>query len=240
MTRITARFALAATAALLVAACSSPEQDDMGSASATQAGAPADDAVQYTVVVRSTWTKANHPFEYPAAGAVTGPHFSGVIGATHNAGYTLFAEGAIPTPGIERLSEEGKHAPLDDEIKAALAAGSAFQLFESGPLRDFGDSIITTFTADPAHAMVSLVAMIAPSPDWFLGVANLNLMENGSWVSSKTVQLNAYDSGGDDGATYKAADRDNNPKKPTMLATTRHFTINGAPVPVATLTLTRQ
>jgi hypothetical protein len=86
---------------------------------------------------------------------------------------------------------------------------------------------------------VSLVAMIAPSPDWFTGAANVQLMENGGWVSSRTIQLNAYDSGGDDGATYKAPDRDTNPKKPTMLAGTRHFVGNGAPVPVATLTLRR-
>ena len=34
---------------------------------------------EYTIVVKSTWTPATHPFEYPAAGALTGPHFSGVM-----------------------------------------------------------------------------------------------------------------------------------------------------------------
>lgn len=202
-------------------------------------GRPMSGTVEYTVVLKSRWTAANHPFEYPAAGALTGPHFSGLIGATHNASYTLFAEGARPTPGLENLSEQGKHAPLDEEIRAAAGRGAVGALFESGPLKDFGDSLVTTIRVDSAHPMVSLVAMIAPSPDWFTGAASVPLMENGAWVPSRTIELNAYDSGGDDGATYKAPDRDTNPKKPTMLARTRHFVADGAPRPVATLTLRR-
>ena len=31
--------------------------------------------------------------------------------------------------------------------------------------------------------------MIAPSPDWFVGVHGLSLIENGEWVAEKTVTL---------------------------------------------------
>lgn len=195
---------------------------------------------EYTVVLKSSWTAANHPLEYPAAGALTGPHFSGLIGTAHNASYAIFAEGTSPTPGLERLSEEGRHSPLDEEIRAAITAGNAVTLVESGALRDFGDSLVATVQVDEAHPMVSLVAMIAPSPDWFTGVANVNLVENGAWVASRTLSLHAWDSGGDDGTTYKADDRDTSPKKPTSMAMTRHFTVNGAMVPVGSVTFTRK
>ena len=207
--------------------------------SANTGGATQMQPAEYRIVLHSTWTREHHPFEYPSAGALTGPHFSGIIGATHNASYSLFADGRMPTPGLERLSEMGSHSPLDDEIRAAIAGGSAGALFETGPLRDFGDSVVTTVSVDAAHPMLSLVAMIAPSPDWFTGAAAVNLMENGAWVASRTLTLNAWDSGGDDGHTYKADDRDTNPKKPTMQAATRHFTMNGAAVPVATVTITK-
>jgi hypothetical protein len=192
---------------------------------------------EYTIVLKSTWTAANHPFEYPSAGALTGPHFSGLIGASHDASYKLFSEGVAPTPGLENLSEQGKHSPLDGELREAATRGSVGELFESGPLKDFGDSLVATVRVDEHHSLVSLVAMIAPSPDWFTGAANIDLLENGMWVSSRTLALNAYDSGGDDGTTYKAPDRDNSPKKATMLARTRHFVVNDQPVPVATLTI---
>lgn len=240
----TSRIALVATVAVVIAACSKTETKDemaMAAASSKQAGTMMDPAsVEYTVILKSRWTKAEHPFEYPEAGVVTGPHFSGIIGAAHNTGYTIFAEGSLPTPGLEKLSEEGKHSPLDEEIRAAIMAGTASELFESGPLRNFTDSLVTTVHVDAAHPMVSLVAMVAPSPDWFTGASNISLSENGQWVTSRTVQLNAFDSGGDDGTTYKAADKDNNPKKPTTLNRSRHFVTNGQVVPVATLTFIRK
>jgi hypothetical protein len=227
-------------AAVLVGACAKGEMDDMGSASATPAGSPMSDGAEYTLVFKSTWTAANHPFEYPSANPISGPHFSGIIGAAHNGSFSLFREGAMPTQGLEALSETGKHTPLDSEIRAAESAGAAANLFTSGPLKDFGDSIVTVFRVDDRHPMVSFAAMIAPSPDWFTGAADVNLMENGAWASSKTLQLYAWDSGGDDGASYKAADRDNDPKKPVTQSMSRHFAMNARAVPVATVTLTRK
>lgn len=234
------RLVLVAALALASAGCMKDKGDDMGSASATPAGSIAMDGAEYTLVFRNNWTAANHPFEYPSANPVSGPHYSGIIGAAHNGSFALFKEGMMPTAGLEKLSEEGKPAPLDDEIKAAIASGSAASLFTTGPLRDLGDSIVATFRVSATHPMVSFVAMIAPSPDWFTGAASVSLMENGQWAASKTLQLYAWDSGGDDGMTYKASDKDTNPKKPTMQAKSRHFITNGAPMPVATVTLTRK
>lgn len=215
-----------------------PAADTTPTTSATAPAAMADTA-QYSVTFTRLWTKQSHPFEYPEEGVLTGPHLSGLIGATHADGYAIFKEGTPPTPGLEKLSEEGKHSPLDQEIKDAIAAGKAGALFETGPIRDASKTETVSFTVTSKYPMVSAVAMIAPSPDWFAGVASVNLMEDGKWVSSKSVDLSAYDSGGDDGTTYKAADMDTNPKKPTTAAATPHFVINGSKPPVARLTFTR-
>jgi hypothetical protein len=189
---------------------------------------------EYRIVVKSIWTPATHPYEYP-----TGAHFSGLIGASHNAKYSIFAVGRRPTPGLERLSEEGKHSPLDDEIDAAITAGNALAKFETGNLKNFKDSLVTTVRVDPAHPLISVVNMVAPSPDWFTGASSVNLAENGAWIRTRTLTLPAYDSGGDDGKTYKAPDRNTNPKKPTTRATTRHFVVKGKVKPVAVLVITR-
>jgi hypothetical protein len=182
----------------------------------------------YEVTVTSTWTAANFPLEYPEANLITGPHFSGVIGASTNGKYEPYKLGSMPTPGLERLSEEGKHSPLDEEIKAAVAAGTAGMLFEGDPLKDFSKTATTKVHVTSAYPMVSAVMMIAPSPDWFAGVSDVKLMDGGKFVAGKTVELYAYDSGGDDGATYKASDVDNNPEKATTTASTKHF--GGKPV----------
>ncbi len=190
---------------------------------------------EYTVIIKSTWTKTSHPFEYPS-----GAHFSGMIGASHNAKYSIFAIGRRPTPGLERLSEEGKHSPLDTEIRTAIDQGNALMLFESGGLKNWKDSMVATVRVDPAHPLVSVVNMIAPSPDWFTGASGVTLAENGAWITRRTVTLYAYASGGDDGTTYKAPDKDTHPKKPTTRAANRHFVITGRVKPVATVTFVRK
>ena len=200
-------------------------------ARSTMPAAPA----EYTVIIKSTWTKTSHPFEYPSDA-----HFSGMIGASHNAKYSIFAIGRRPTPGLERLSEEGKHSPLDTEIRAAIDQGNALMLFESGGLKNWKDSMVATVRVDPAHPLVSVVNMVAPSPDWFTGASDVNLAENGGWVTRRSVTLYAYDSGGDDGTTYKARDKDTDPKKPTTRAANRHFVVHGRVKPVATLTFVRK
>jgi len=222
--------------ALSLAACGKeePKPGPPRAAPAARQVMPAGPA-EYRVVVKSTWTAANHPFEYPS-----GAHFSGLIGVSHNARYEIFELGSRPTPGLERLSEEGKHSPLDDEIRAAIKAGNALDMFETGGLKNFRDSLVATVQVDAKHPMVSVVNMIAPSPDWFTGASSVNLAANGGWVPSRTLILYAYDSGGDDGTTYKASDRNTNPQKPTSRAATRHFVVNGKVKPVATLVFTRK
>ena len=200
----------------------------------------AQDGAEYTVKFKRAWTEKTHPFEYPPAGLVSGPHFSGLIGASHGDGYAIFKEGTPPTPGLEKLSEEGKHTPLDKEIMAAIQAGKAGALFETDPIKDASKTETTKVRVTDKFPMVSAVCMIAPSPDWFAGVANVNLKEGGKWVQTKTVELFPMDSGGDDGTTYKAPDKDNNPKKNTTKAMTRHFVMNAKTPPVGTLTFTLQ
>lgn len=244
------RTAVVTAAVLIAAACSrkdggmaragqSSDTSSTGSMSSMSGANAMSDGVEYTIVLKSSWTAARFPFEYPEAGTFTGPHFSGLIGASHSPSYAIFSVGSRPTPGLEKLSEEGKHTPLDGEIRAAIQSGAAGALVESGPLRDFKDSLVATVRVDPDHPLVSLVAMIAPSPDWFTGISNVNLRENGEWVATRTLDLWSYDSGGDDGTTYKAADQDNNPKKATSQNSDRHFAPKGTALSVGTVTITR-
>ena len=65
--------------------------------------------------------------------------------------------------------------------------------------------------------------MVAPSPDWFVGVSGLDLIESGNWVADKTVTLLPWDAGTDDGASYESADLDAQPRQPVRQ-------LSGAPV----------
>ena len=206
----------------------------MGTAIATTPAHTADMSATYTVTFNGTWSKATHPIEYPK-----GAHFSGLIGATHTDGYVLFKVGKVATRGLKNLSEHGQHSPFDKEIRAAIRAGTAGTLIETSPIFGPPGTSSATFKVDARYPMVSLAAMIAPSPDWFAGVANVRLYQNGQWVMRRTITVYAYDAGTDDGRTYQAADKESKPWKAVRLNDSRHFKKNGKRVAVGTLTFER-
>jgi hypothetical protein len=201
-------------------------------ASANAALAP----VRYQVVFERTWSETTHPQDFPLLA-----HFSPVIGVTHDGDYEPFRAGATASAGLERLCEEGKHQPLDGEIRAAVAKGDAGALIETAePLRSVPGRATASFAIDAAHPMVSIAAMIAPSPDWCAIAADVALFENGEWVARKTVSLEAWDAGTDSASSYRASDADTQPKTAIRLNELPYFVKAGERVPVGTVTFIRQ
>ena len=192
------------------------------------AGATA--TAQYRVVFESTWSSGTHPVQFPP-----GAHYSDLIGTTHDAAVGFWRAGALASAGIERMAEAGSSSPFDSEVATAIANGHARQFLSTPGFRSPG-SLSMDFTADLAMPLVTLVAMLAPSPDWFVGVDSLPLMENGDWVEGRQVVLHAWDAGTDSGTTYTSANQDTRPAQP--IARLVNSTV-GNGTAVGTLTFTR-
>ena len=165
-----------------------------------------DDAVQYEVTFNASWSEETHPIDFPP-----NPHFSGLIGASHNDQIVIWDEGLIASPGIKNMAETGSKNPLNAEIGNAIINGTAFDLISGGGISPSPGTISIIFKVSEDYPLVSLVTMIAPSPDWFVGVMNLNLFENNSFVDEKIVTLYAYDAGTDSGINYTSPDEPTNP-----------------------------
>lgn len=174
-----------------------------GQSYAQSSGSSADVAF-YRVTFTSTWSAETHPHANFPAGA----HFSPLIGATHNLSATFWLSGTLASPGIEQMAETGGTTALRSEI---TAAGAAARETLSGPglATATGNVTIAAFSASRSHPLVTLVTMIAPSPDWFVGVHDLSLLDaQGQWRDRVVVTLYPYDAGSDDGADYTSADRE--------------------------------
>jgi hypothetical protein len=59
--------------------------------------------------------------------------------------------------------------------------------------------------------------MIAPSPDWFIGLSGLNLYANKKWVADTTIQLFVYDAGTEEGDVFGYANPATTPQQPIRL-----------------------
>lgn len=52
------------------------------------------------------------------------------------------------------------------------------------------------FMVDSSHSLVSIIARILLSPDWFIGVYDVNLCNtSGQWIPEKVITLFPYDAG---------------------------------------------
>ncbi|WP_375750962.1 spondin domain-containing protein [Vibrio sp. HN007] len=173
------------------------------------------DSATYTLTFKSDWSAANFPTNYPAGVA----HFSPLIGMTHNSSASLFTSGSLATSGVEIVAETGGTDTIKTEIGDIQNLGNSQSLIEGSGLPFGQTETSVSFTLDKSFSLVSVITMIAPSPDWFIGVDSLDLFESGSWKDEVVVQLKVYDSGTDDGTVFTSANADSSPKQNIALLT---------------------
>ena len=189
---------------------------------------------QYDVRFDATWSAATLPLQFPS-----NAHFSSLIGAVHNDSVSFWAPGELASPGVERVAETGSTSTMTTEINQAVNADTARSRITGGAVGQSPGAVITSFTVDTDYPLVSLITMIAPSPDWIVGVHDLNLLQNGNWVTTLTVPLPGYDAGTDSGTTYTSGNQDTQPPEPISLLTGPLVTVNGEIVPFGSMTFTR-
>lgn len=189
---------------------------------------------RYMIDVTTVWNDADHG---PLPGNA---HWSDLVGTTHNSSVTFWEVGQLASPGIEDVAEIGNNDDFESEVNSAISSGDATQWMRGAfnPFAAISNANMTDIIVSEDHPLLTLAAMIAPSPDWFIGVNGLSLLDGGSnWRTSITVDLFAYDAGTEQGSGYSTSNPAENPHVPISSL------INVAPFndqKVATLTITLQ
>lgn len=189
---------------------------------------------RYKLTFNSTWSAQTHPVEFPPSA-----HFSGLIGMTHNKDVTLFTAGMFASDGIKNMAETGSKNPLESEIQNFISNGTGGNLISGGGINSSPGEITLEFSINSLHSMVSVVSMLAPSPDWFIAVSNIDLIENENWVTNKTITVNIYDSGTDDGSTFTSLNQPSNPRVNISEITTPPLAENNVVASLGTITFTK-
>ena len=214
---------LAITAVVLFSATCSMGQ-------ATESPVPAEGEARYRITFDSDWSADIHPTNFP-----DNPHFSGLVGATHDESVLIWQRGELASDGFELMAETGGKSKLLAEIAALIAAGTAHGELSGNGLSTSPSSVSLEFKVVSSHPYVTLVSMLAPSPDWFVGVSGLSLLaEDGTWKDREEVPLRLYDAGTDDGTTFRATNANSDPAQPISRLTSESgdtdFTDGNPPV----------
>ena len=89
-----------------------------------------------------------------------------------------------------------------------------YSVFKAGDKTDPTATTTLIITAKDKYSKVSVIAMIAPSPDWFVGVDSVELCGNdGKWKDNvAAIDLPAWDAGTDSGTMFQAENMATNPQ----------------------------
>ena len=186
----------------------------------------------YTITFTGAWTTTVTPGGLPG-----GAHFSRLIGGVHNDEVNFLEAGGTASAGVESMAEDGGYTTLRNEINAAgadrlsVVQGTSDSISPTATVT-FSDVSLTT-----DHPRVTLVTMIAPSPDWFVGVSGLSMLDSsGDWKASVSVDLYPWEAGTEDGTEFSLSNDATDPQGViTDLRGTGKFNDNK----MATLTFTR-
>ena len=199
-------------------------------------GLSAQSFASYDISFTSTWNSMDHGI------LPSNAHWSNLVGATHNANITFLEMGSMATEGIENVAELGLNTVFNSEVQNAIVSGNADQWFNM-PFEDF--AAITSVTLNDVlvaqeYSLLTLVSMIAPSPDWMIAVNSLNLWNTSAnnWKESFTVDLFPYDTGTENGFGYSSNNTETIPQGViTNIAGATSYPFNTEKIGTLTLTL---
>ncbi|WP_430933326.1 spondin domain-containing protein [Saccharicrinis sp. 156] len=176
-------------------------------------------AATYDVTFTSVWNETHHT-------SVPGnAHWSKLVGATHKSANTFVGIGSVASPGLKGVAELGNNTVFNGEVNTAISSGEADQYIDGPNLESAtGDMMISMLEVSEDFPLLTLVSMIAPSPDWFIALNSFNLLDaEGAWKESVTMDIFAYDAGTDSGTDYTSGDMVTNPFQNILM-------INGPPI----------
>jgi hypothetical protein len=163
----------------------------------------------YNIVFESFWNATDHGILPPSS------HWSSLVGANHNSNITFLEKDGIATQGIENIAETGNITVFrDNEVNPSITNGDTKKFINGGGLGSATGTIsINGLEVSENFPLITLISMIAPSPDWMIAINSINLRNAGNtdWQDLIEIDLYAYDAGTDNGSTYNDANADVTP-----------------------------
>lgn len=186
-------------------------------------------SVKYKITFSTRWGDPDYGIGYPQ-----NSHIGNMFLAVHNTDFKLFEVGELSTDGVSNNSMFGITNDLE---KDAYTSKNVLNYYTMDVLIGPGEKIFDNIIMDNFYDNVSFCAMIAPSPDWFVGVSNLQLKnKKGQWKDNLIVPMWAYDAGTDYGSGfYNDPDFPEPIRKPIKFITDGPLFSYNPPKPIAYL-----
>uniref|UniRef100_A0AC34FN29 Spondin-1 n=1 Tax=Panagrolaimus sp. ES5 TaxID=591445 RepID=A0AC34FN29_9BILA len=178
------------------------------------------DEAKYDVEFIGIWSKETHPKDFPTLEHLT--HFTDILGASHSKKYTMWKMGEVSSDGMKEIAEWGNTYKGEHEMKANASEIRTIIKMKGLWYPEVQGRTSGTFTVNKYHNLASLGAMFGPSPDWCVGVSQINLcLPDCTWAEERVFDLQPFDAGTDNGETYMSPNNPAEPRIPIAPITTK-------------------
>ena len=193
----------------------------------------AQSTARYTVSFSSVWNETDH-------GTLPGnAHWSNLVGMTHNSNVKLWELGQLASTGIERVAENGINTDLNNEVNTAISNNNADQWLQEAfsPFAAISSATIMDVLVSEDYPLLSVVSMVAPSPDWFIGIDSFSFLDgSNNWKDSVSIDMFVYDAGTEEGTGYSTSNSPSSPHVP-IFSRTNITPFNDKRIGILTITL---
>ena len=167
-------------------------------------------SVVYEVEFISTWNASSHPTDFPS-----NAHFSPFVATSQLSSASLFLEGLDASEGLKDLAETGNTDKLEEELQVMINLGQSLDKVKGNSFDSPGNSNKFQLGMREGYQNVTVVSMIAPSPDWFVA-ATTSLLDplDGLWYDEVIANAVTYDEGTDGGASFSSSNQATDPVAP--------------------------
>lgn len=170
-----------------------------------------DSAASYKIIITGTWKSPQHTIPVTE-------HFTQFVGLIHSSECNVYKVGFLASKGVEDVAERGNSVILKKEMDSLIALNKALsKFFLTIPGIVGTDS--TTINVNIKNAKISFESMLAPTPDWFVGIDSYNLIQNEKWITDIIIPVYGYDAGTEDGDVFGYANPATIPQQPISLMT---------------------
>ena len=164
----------------------------------------------YVIRFTSTWNASDH------GTLPSNAHWSNLVGANHNSNVTFLELGSTASAGIEGVAETGSNTVFNAEVQSAIDLGYADNWLQApfSPFAAISSATLPDVVVSEDHPLITLVSMIAPSPDWIIAVNSLDLWDGtlNQWKETFEVDLFPYDAGTENGFAYSGNNAETDPR----------------------------
>ena len=198
----------------------------------------AQSTASYTIIFSSNWENENvDPINGNSTAAIpSNAHWSDLVGTTHNSNYVMLAMGSLASTGIKNVAEGGANGALMSEVLGNANANQWLQQ-EFTPFAAISSATLNNIVVSSEYPLLSLVSMIAPSPDWMIAINSINLRDGSTWINEIIIPLHPYDAGTDSGTMYASEDEITTPSFEPISSIINVGPFNDKPIGTMTITL---